>query len=88
MNSVSERPTSVSAIASLVLGVLSLVFTWLYIAAVPGGMIAIALGAKGIRNVDLGLESGRGFAVAGLVLGAVATAGGMLVLINSVDFEA
>ncbi|MCK5654285.1 MAG: DUF4190 domain-containing protein [Dehalococcoidia bacterium] len=64
------------AIASMVCGILSLVFFWVPLFGFLLGIIAIIFGAVAIRQIgrepNLG---GRGMAIAGLVCGIVGVAG-------------
>lgn len=54
------------AIASLVMGIISLCGSWVYICGGLFGLIAIVLGALGLNS------RGRAMAIAGIVLGIVA----------------
>lgn len=74
-----RQRTSGLAIASMVCGILSLVFFWVPLfrfLQFPIGIIAIIFGAVAIRQIgrepNLG---GRGMAIAGLVCGIVGVAG-------------
>lgn len=71
-----RQRTSGLAIASMVCGILSLVFFWVPLFGFLLGIIAIIFGAVAIRQIgrepNLG---GRGMAVAGLVCGIVGVAG-------------
>lgn len=64
------------AIASMVCGILSLVFFWVPLFGFLLGIIAVIFGAVAIRQIgrdpNLG---GRGMAIAGLVCGIVGVAG-------------
>lgn len=64
------------SIASLVLGLIGIVAWLLPLAGYPVTIVAIVLGVKGMKQ-----QSGRGMAIAGLVLGIVFL---VLTLINSV----
>jgi hypothetical protein len=64
------RGTSGKAVASLVLGILSIVFC--YLGFIPGA-IAIVLGVMAKRDIDREGLGGRGLAIAGLVCGIVGT---------------
>lgn len=77
------RPMSAFAIASLVLGVLAVVFAWIPFGAFIIGVVAAVLAIVGIRRGNRG-ASGRGIAVAGLVLGVVAVALNVLVILSTV----
>jgi len=71
-----RQRTSGLAIASMVCGILSLVFFWVPVFGFLLGIIAIIFGAVAIRQIgrepNLG---GRGMAIAGLVCGIVGVAG-------------
>lgn len=61
------------AVAALVLGITSIVFCWLGLLALAQWILALVLGGIGISNANRG-ASGKGLAVAGVVLGAVGMA--------------
>jgi len=71
-----RQRTSGLAIASMVCGILSLVFFWVPLFGFLLGIIAIIFGAVAIRQIgrepNLG---GRGMAIAGLVCGIVGVVG-------------
>jgi hypothetical protein len=77
------RPrTSGLAIASMVLGILSLVFCWFTYIGVPVGILAIIFG--GIAMSQTGRDptlGGRGMAIAGLVCGIIGIAIWVLLII-------
>ncbi len=54
------------AIASLVLGICSLVMFWCILLGAPLAILAIIFGGMGMNN-----KAGHGMAVAGLVMGAI-----------------
>jgi hypothetical protein len=68
--------------AALVLGIASLVLFWLWFAAIPLGVIAIALGLGGRHRAKRGEATNKGMATGGVVLGgaAVVLAGVLLAL--------
>ena len=74
-----RQQTSGLAIASMVCGILSLVFFWVPVFGFLLGIIAIIFGAVSIRQIgrepNLG---GRGMAIAGLVCGIVGVAGWLI----------
>lgn len=76
-----RQRTSGLAIASIVCGILSLVFFWVPLVGFLLGIIAIIFGAVAIRQIgrepNLG---GRGMAVAGLVCGIVGVAGWVILI--------
>ncbi|TEU04844.1 MAG: DUF4190 domain-containing protein [Dehalococcoidia bacterium] len=76
-----RQRTSGLAIASIVCGILSLVFFWVPLFGFLLGIIAIIFGAVAIRQIgrepNLG---GRGMAVAGLVCGIVGVAGWVILI--------
>lgn len=66
-------PSKGAAVASMILGIVSLLFFWsYYFAVVPMvlGIIAIVLGAKAQKEMPLGSD-GRGMATAGLIMGII-----------------
>ncbi len=73
-------PTSAACVASLVLGVLSILFAALGYLAFVAGAVAVVFGIIGIGRANRGMVSGRGLAVAGVVLGAV---GSVFVLLTT-----
>jgi len=64
-------PTSGACIASLVLGVLSVVFVAVGYLSFVAGAAAVVFGIIGVGRANKGTVSGRGLAIAGIVLGAV-----------------
>jgi hypothetical protein len=58
------------AVASMVLGITSIVFCWWGLATLAQVVLAIVLGVKGMRRADAG-AGGKGMAIAGLVCGCV-----------------
>lgn len=64
----SSPKTNSSAIAALVLGILSVIIP--YIGFILG-MIAIILGRKSRRSIDENHEAGSGLAIAGFICGIV-----------------
>jgi len=66
------------AIAALVLGILGLVCFFFPPLAIVCAVLAIIFGALGLKSER------RGMAIAGLVMGVIAIAGGVLMLIFSV----
>lgn len=74
-------PTSGMAVASLVLGIVGITIGW-FLLAVPS-ILAVIFGHIGLSETSKGHKTGKGMAVAGLVLGyvvAVVVALGILVL--------
>lgn len=65
------------SVASMVLGILSLVFCWLPIFSIPMGIVATALGGIAIYRQN----SGRGMAIAGLTCAIIALAFDVLLII-------
>jgi hypothetical protein len=66
---VQGPPSSGLAVASMVLGIVGLLGGWCFL-AIPN-LLAILLGHLGLKDTKDGTKSGRGMAVAGLVLGYV-----------------
>ncbi len=72
------------AVASLVLGILSLVFLLVYCAGVVPAILAVVFGHVSLSRVRAGTESGRGMALAGLICGYISlglTASMVIVLV-------
>ena len=61
-------------LAALVLGLVSVVLSWVPLFDFALGVLAIILGAAGISNADRRGGAGKGMAIAGLVLGLLAVA--------------
>jgi uncharacterized membrane protein len=57
-----------------VVGLVSVVLSWVPFADFALGVVAIALGGFGISRIERSGGAGRGMAIAGLVLGLVAVA--------------
>lgn len=68
------------AIAALVVGALSVFFSWVPVAGVLGGVVAVVLGVVGLRKASGGVD-GRGLALGGVVAGALALLIGAVVTI-------
>jgi hypothetical protein len=60
--------------ASLVLGILAVVFCWAYWVGVVLGVLAIIFGGVGLARAKAGQATNRSSALAGLILGIVAIA--------------
>lgn len=58
------------AVASLVLGIMSIVFSWWGLVTLAMGVLAIVFGVKGMDRANFGLP-GKGMATAGLICGCV-----------------
>jgi hypothetical protein len=65
----SRQPGPGLGVASMVLGIVGIVFCWVPVLNWILGLLAIILGAVGVRRV-----AGKGMAVAGLVLGIITIA--------------
>lgn len=68
------------AIAALVVGILSLLFSWVPIAGAIGGVVAIVLGIVAMKKVTAEV-GGKGLALGGLITGALAFLIGVAVTI-------
>jgi hypothetical protein len=64
-------PTNGKAIASMVLGILSVIIPYIGIIL---GIIAIVLSRISVKEIQLRGEQGRGLAITGLVCGIIGTA--------------
>ena len=71
--SARKQPISGLAIASLVLGILGLIFFWVPFFGIAVSILAIVFGGIGISKTDKGAKRGWGLAVSGLTLGILAT---------------
>ncbi len=78
-----QNPTNGFAIASLVLGICTFVFGW-FILDIPG-ILAIIFGIVGMKQCTQKNMGGRGMAIAGLVLGIIASAIYFIVLIAAMS---
>lgn len=74
------RPGNGLAVAALVIGAVGVVFSTIPGVGVILGILAVALAWLGLRRAGEG-ASGRGLAVAGLVLGLVTTLIGLLAVV-------
>jgi len=77
----ASEPGSGMAVASLVLGILSIVTFWAWFLVVPLSIVGIILGALGRRSV-----SRRGIAIAGLVCSIIGLAVFLIVYIAVAAF--
>ena len=62
-------------ITSMVLGIIALVFFWLWYLSIPWGILAIIFGVLGIKSVN------KGMAIAGLVTGSIGLVISILIVI-------
>ena len=78
-----QQPRNGMGVAALVVGIIALLFSWF-----PGvgllGVVAIILGIVGLSRVRKRMATNRGMSIAGIVLGALATIIGIIVLIITV----
>jgi hypothetical protein len=83
MTTVNPAPTRSNALAtaSIIVGVLSLVFSWVPILGLLAGLTAAGLGIAGMRRANRGPDIGHGQAIAGVILGACAAILGLVVTI-------
>lgn len=72
-------PTNGKAVASMVLGILSIIIPWLGFIL---GIVGIILASKAFKEINATGQGGRGMAIAGLVTSIVGTAlYGLLILL-------
>lgn len=71
-------PENGKGTGSLVCSILSIVLCCLPIVGVTLGVVAIVLGVQGRRAADLGAANNRGVATAGLIVGSIGAAAGVL----------
>jgi hypothetical protein len=74
-----DAPRNQLGVASVILGGLALATCWLLI-GVPLGVVAVFTGDIAKRRVSRGEASNPGAAIAGMVLGAVAIAAGLVAI--------
>lgn len=67
---VASQPGNGLAVASLVLGITSILFSWLGLLTLVQVVLAMTFGGIGISRANQG-ASGKGLAIAGLILGCV-----------------
>jgi len=75
------RPSSGTAVAALVCGILALAFFCVPILNVVLGIVAASLGTSGIRKANAGLARGKGMAITGLVCGILGAAAGVVYVV-------
>ena len=66
------------AVAALVLGILSLILSWLLVVDFILAVLAIIFGAVGLSTANKRNGAGKGMAIAGLVLGLITIALGII----------
>ena len=64
------------AIASMVLGIIALVFFWLWCISIPCGILSIIFGILAIKS------TGKGMAIAGLITGSIGLILSILIFIS------
>ncbi len=74
------------ATAALVLGILALISSWTVIGGILLGLPAVILGFLGLGKARRGLATGRGRAIAGIILGLLSIAIAGLVIALGVAF--
>ena len=80
-----QRPGNGFGVAALVVGIIALLLAWIpviNIGAIVLGVIAVILGILGLRKKF----AGKGMSIAGIVLGALAIIGSVIVLIATAVF--
>jgi hypothetical protein len=79
----SAQASNGLAIASLVLGIVSLVLFWAFGLSLFIGGLAVVLGAVGLsKSNSMPNRTGRGQAIAGIITGGLGAAAGILVIIG------
>ncbi len=71
-------PNSGKALASMIVGIVSVLSCLYWFMALPGGIVAIILGIQGKRDAAAGTHGGGGMAQTGIILGVVAAVLGLL----------
>jgi hypothetical protein len=74
------------AVAALVLGILSVVFSWVPFFDWVLAVLAVIFGAVGISTANKRMGAGKGMAVAGLVLGLITVVLGIVFVIFVFSF--
>ncbi len=74
------------ATAALVLGILALLTSWTVFGGILLGLLAVILGFIGLRKARRGLATGRGRAIAGVILGLLSIAIAVVVIALGVAF--
>jgi hypothetical protein len=69
------------AVASMVLGIVGIVFIWVPFLGLIAGVLAVILGAVALNGVKSGQAGGGGMAITGLVLGIVDSALWLLLIL-------
>jgi hypothetical protein len=70
------------AIASLVLGIVSVIFSCMWFLSIPAGIVGVILGIMSLR----GHKGSKGMAIAGLVLSGVGILSAFIVIISVATF--
>lgn len=76
----ARGPTNSKAIASLVLGIVGCCTVWIYGLGIILGIVGLVLGIIANKEIKASGQAGSGMAVAGIVLGSIAIAAGILLL--------
>jgi len=79
-----DKKTSGLAIASLVLGIFSVLLGWIPFFGWIFVILAIVFGILALTKINQGLFSGRGLAMAGFILGAIGFILAVIVMIASI----
>ena len=84
---VQAPPTNALAITSFVMGIVAIVLCWIPVFDLVLSVPAFILGILGLSKANQTGGSGKGLAIAGLVLGAIATAATLLVILLYLAFR-
>jgi hypothetical protein len=75
------EPSNTQGLVSMILGIVALPLVCCFGIGIPLGIAAAVLGFLGKRKADQGLATNRGQALAGLICGAIAAVGGLILFI-------
>lgn len=71
------------ALASMIVGIVSVAMCCYWFLALPGGVVALILGLQARKEIAAGNGTNGGMALTGIITGAVAAALGLLFLVLS-----
>jgi hypothetical protein len=75
------QPSNTQGLVSMILGIAAIPLVCCFGVGIPLGIAAAVLGFLGKRKADQGQATNRGQALAGLICGAVAAVGGVILII-------
>jgi hypothetical protein len=78
----AQKPSTGMAIASMILGIASVVTSCLWFLSIPAGIVGLVLGIICLKNK----QDGKGMAIAGLILSGVGIVAALIVIISAIAF--